>query len=72
MLCQELQNAMEEGRSLRSRLRLAEEAQKAARRTEEDYEEVLRMLETELLQARQQEVRQKVFTTYYNVFVSYL
>lgn len=57
---EELQNAMEEGRSLRSRLHLAEEAQKAARKTEEDYEEVLRMLETELLQARQKEVRQKM------------
>ena len=49
---QEAQNAIAECRALKTRLHLAEEAQKAARSAEEDYETVLRVMEKEIGQPR--------------------
>lgn len=45
---QEAKAAVEETRALRSRIHLAEAAQKQARGMEMDYEEVIRLLETEI------------------------
>lgn len=45
---------MEECRSLRTKLRLAEESQEAARKMEQDYEEVVALLENEITQLRLQ------------------
>ena len=52
---QEAQAAVHEARSLRSKLQLAEQAQRAARGTEQDYEEVVRVLEMELTESRAQQ-----------------
>ncbi|XP_067661532.1 syntaxin-binding protein 4-like [Haliotis asinina] len=54
---QEVQSAFEEVRSLRSKLHLAEQAQLAARTMEEDYEEVVALLENEIAQLRVQLVK---------------
>ncbi|XP_048243386.1 syntaxin-binding protein 4-like [Haliotis rufescens] len=53
----EAQTAIEECRSLRSKLHLAEQAQLAARTMEEDYEEVVALLENEIAQLRVQLVK---------------
>ncbi|XP_046553422.1 syntaxin-binding protein 4-like [Haliotis rubra] len=53
----EAQDAFEEVRSLRSKLHLAEQAQLAARTMEEDYEEVVALLENEIAQLRVQLVK---------------
>lgn len=51
---QESQAAMEESRSLRTKLRLAEQSQEAARKMEQDYEQVVAMLENEISHLRLQ------------------
>ncbi|XP_025086725.1 syntaxin-binding protein 4-like [Pomacea canaliculata] len=53
-LRKESQAAVEECRSLRTKLRLAEESQEAARKMEQDYEEVVALLENEITQLRLQ------------------
>lgn len=45
---------MEESRSLRTKLKLAEQSQEAARKMEQDYEEVVALLENEISQLRLQ------------------
>ena len=45
---------MEESRSLRTKLRLAEQSQEAARKMEQDYEQVVAMLENEISHLRLQ------------------
>ncbi|XP_053577572.1 syntaxin-binding protein 4 [Bombina bombina] len=51
---QEAKAAIEETRSLRSRIQLAEAVQKQARAVEMDYEEVIRLLEAELTELKSQ------------------
>ncbi|KAL8609307.1 hypothetical protein ACOMHN_060035 [Nucella lapillus] len=51
-LRKESQAAMEESRSLRTKLRLAEQSQEAARNTEQDYEQVVAMLENDIAHLR--------------------
>ena len=53
---QEVRNAAEESRGLRSRLQQAEEAQKQARSMEMDYEEVIHLLEAEIAELKTQRV----------------
>lgn len=53
-LRKESQTAMEESRSLRSKLRLAEQSRDEARGKEQDYEEVVALLENEISQLRLQ------------------
>ncbi|XP_070197883.1 syntaxin-binding protein 4-like isoform X2 [Littorina saxatilis] len=53
-LRRESQAAMEESRSLRTKLRLAEQSQEAARKMEQDYEQVVAMLENEIAHLRLQ------------------
>ncbi|XP_012945620.1 syntaxin-binding protein 4, partial [Aplysia californica] len=48
------QTSIEEGRSLRSKLHLAEQAHARAQQTERDYEEVVAMLENEVAQLKLQ------------------
>jgi len=48
------QVSIEEGRQLRSKLHLAEQAQSRAQQTERDYEEVVAMLENEVAQLKMQ------------------
>uniref|UniRef100_A0A8C5QZA1 WW domain-containing protein n=1 Tax=Leptobrachium leishanense TaxID=445787 RepID=A0A8C5QZA1_9ANUR len=52
---QEAKAAIEEARSLRSRIHLAEAAQRQARGVEMDYEEVIRLLEAEISELRAQQ-----------------
>ncbi|XP_073684573.1 syntaxin-binding protein 4 [Garra rufa] len=49
---QEAKSAMEESRSLRTRIHLAEAAQKQARGMEMDYEEVIHLLEAEIAEMK--------------------
>ncbi|XP_067859930.1 syntaxin-binding protein 4 isoform X2 [Heptranchias perlo] len=51
---QEAKSAVEEGRALRSRIHLAEAAQRQARGMEMDYEEVIRLLEAEITELKAQ------------------
>ncbi|KAF1486166.1 Syntaxin-binding protein 4, partial [Eudyptula minor novaehollandiae] len=51
---QEAKAAVEETRALRSRIHLAEAAQKQARGMEMDYEEVIRLLEAEIVELKAQ------------------
>ncbi|KAK7473388.1 hypothetical protein BaRGS_00035361 [Batillaria attramentaria] len=53
-LRKESQAAMEESRSLRTKLRLAEQSKEVARKMEQDYEEVVALLENEISQLRLQ------------------
>ena len=48
----------EESRALRTRIQLAEEAQKQARGMEMDYEEVIHLLEAEIAELKTQRVEQ--------------
>ena len=57
---QEAQGAIHESRSLRSKVHLAEQAQRAARNMEQDYEEVVRLLETEITDLKTQQTRSMV------------
>ncbi|GAB1604517.1 uncharacterized protein LOC115222572 [Argonauta hians] len=54
----EAQGAIHETRSLRSKVHLAEEAQKAARSLEQGYEEAIQVLEKEIVQLRAQVQKQ--------------
>lgn len=54
----EAQGAIHESRSLRSKVHLAEEAQKAARNLEQGYGEAIRILEKEIVQLKTQLNRQ--------------
>lgn len=49
---------MEESRSLRTRIHLAEAAQKQARGMEMDYEEVIHLLEAEIAEMKSQKAEQ--------------
>ncbi|XP_072098361.1 LOW QUALITY PROTEIN: syntaxin-binding protein 4-like [Mobula birostris] len=51
---QEVRSAVEEGRCLRSRVHLAEAAQRQAQGMEMDYEEVIRLLEAEITELKAQ------------------
>lgn len=51
---QQMQGVIEEGRSLKSKWHLAEQARAQALQTEKDYEEVVAMLENEVSQLRHQ------------------
>ncbi|TRY99222.1 hypothetical protein DNTS_007590 [Danionella cerebrum] len=55
---QETKSAMEESRSLRTRIHLAEAAQKQARGMEMDYEEVIHLLEAEIAEMKSQKLEQ--------------
>uniref|UniRef100_A0A673MSR3 Syntaxin binding protein 4 n=1 Tax=Sinocyclocheilus rhinocerous TaxID=307959 RepID=A0A673MSR3_9TELE len=57
-LLQESKSAMEESRSLRTRIHLAEAAQKQARGMEMDYEEVIHLLEAEIAEMKSQKTEQ--------------
>uniref|UniRef100_A0A671LXN4 Syntaxin binding protein 4 n=1 Tax=Sinocyclocheilus anshuiensis TaxID=1608454 RepID=A0A671LXN4_9TELE len=57
-LLQEAKSAMEESRSLRTRIHLAEAAQKQARGMEMDYEEVIHLLEAEIAEMKSQKTEQ--------------
>ncbi|ELU01376.1 hypothetical protein CAPTEDRAFT_227229 [Capitella teleta] len=54
-LQKEVEHLSEDNRSLRSKVHIAEQAQKAARTTEHDYEQVVRLLEDELAELRSQQ-----------------
>ncbi|XP_059178931.1 syntaxin-binding protein 4-like [Physella acuta] len=54
LIRKQAQASIEEGRSLKSKLHLAEQAQTKAQQTERDYEEVVTMLENEVAQLRLQ------------------
>lgn len=55
---QEVKLGAEESRALRTRVQLAEEAQKQARGMEMDYEEVIHLLEAEIAELKTQRVEQ--------------
>lgn len=55
---QEAKSAMEESRSLRTRIHLADAAQKQARGMEMDYEEVIHLLEAEIAEMKSQKSEQ--------------
>lgn len=55
---QEAKSAMDESRSLRTRIHLAEAAQKQARGMETDYEEVIHLLEAEIAEMKSQKTEQ--------------
>ena len=57
---QEAQAAIHESRSLRSKLQLAESAQRSARSMEHDYMEVVALLEAEVAQLKAAKVRHTV------------
>ncbi|XP_041830432.1 syntaxin-binding protein 4 isoform X2 [Melanotaenia boesemani] len=59
---QEVKVGAEESRALRSRIQLAEEAQKQARGMEMDYEEVIHLLEAEIAELKTQRVEHPVPT----------
>lgn len=54
MISKDAQGAIHESRALKSRVHLAEAAQKEARNMELDYEEVVRLLESEVAELREQ------------------
>ncbi|KAL0179276.1 hypothetical protein M9458_024718, partial [Cirrhinus mrigala] len=54
----EAKSATEESRSLRTRIHLAEAAQKQARGMEMDYEEVIHLLEAEIAEMKSQKTEQ--------------
>ena len=51
-IIQEAQSAQQENRALKTKVHLAEQAQKAARGMEQDYAEVIRLLEKEVAQLK--------------------
>lgn len=55
---QEVKLGAEESRALRTRIQLAEAAQKQARGMEMDYEEVIHLLEAEIAELKAQRVEQ--------------
>ncbi|KAK7122449.1 hypothetical protein R3I94_019536 [Phoxinus phoxinus] len=55
---QEAKSAVDEGRSLRTRIHLADAAQKQARGMEMDYEEVIHLLEAEIAEMKSQKSEQ--------------
>lgn len=55
---QEAKSAVEESRSLWTRIHLAEAAQKQARGMEMDYEEVIHLLEAEIAEMKSQKTEQ--------------
>ncbi|XP_041818770.1 syntaxin-binding protein 4 isoform X1 [Chelmon rostratus] len=59
---QEVKLGAEESRALRTRIQLAEAAQKQARGMEMDYEEVIHLLEAEIAELKTQRVEQPVST----------
>lgn len=61
---QEAQGALNESRSLRSKVQLAEQAQRQARGMEQDYEEVLRVLEQEVTELRNNQSNKDVVGVY--------
>lgn len=61
-LRQEVKLGAEESRALRTRIQLAEAAQKQARGMEMDYEEVIHLLEAEIAELKTQRVEQPVST----------
>uniref|UniRef100_A0A3Q0T7C9 Syntaxin binding protein 4 n=1 Tax=Amphilophus citrinellus TaxID=61819 RepID=A0A3Q0T7C9_AMPCI len=56
ILCAEVKHGAEESRALRTRIQLAEAAQKQARGMEMDYEEVIHLLEAEIAELKTQRV----------------
>lgn len=60
---QEVKLGAEESRALRTRIQLAEAAQKQARGMEMDYEEVIHLLEAEIAELKTQRVEQPATTT---------
>ncbi|KAL5012443.1 hypothetical protein ScPMuIL_010994 [Solemya velum] len=56
----EAQKAIDETRSLRCKVHLSEEAQRAARGMEQDYEDVVRLLEQEIASLKHQMAKQIV------------
>lgn len=61
-LWQEVKLGVEESRALRTRIQLAEAAQKQARGMEMDYEEVIHLLESEIAELKTQKVEQPAST----------
>ncbi|MEQ2189142.1 hypothetical protein GOODEAATRI_022174 [Goodea atripinnis] len=59
---QEAKVGAEESRTLRTRIQLAEEAQKQARGMEMDYEEVIHLLEAEIAELKTQRVEHPAVT----------
>lgn len=59
---QEVKLGAEESRALRTRIQLAEAAQKQARGMEMDYEEVIHLLEAEIAELKTQRVDQPPVT----------
>ena len=57
---QEAQAAIHESRSLRSKLQLAETAQRSARTMEQDYIEVVALLEAEVAQLKASKAKNPV------------
>lgn len=69
-LCRLLQNAqeaVEETRSLRTRVQLADAAAAQAKRIEQDYEQVVTMLEKEISKLRTRNMAQKMPEVSYSV-----
>ena len=58
--CQEAQGAIHESRALRSKVQLAESAQRAARSMEHDYMEVVALLEAEIAQLKATKIKHTV------------
>jgi syntaxin-binding protein 4 len=54
------QGAIHETRALRSKIYLAQQAQKAAMSMEHDYEDVVRLLENEIAELKSQQAKQMV------------
>lgn len=59
---QEVKHGAEESRALRTRIQLAEAAQKQARGMEMDYEEVIHLLEAEIAELKTQRVEHQALT----------
>ncbi|XP_064609377.1 syntaxin-binding protein 4-like [Liolophura sinensis] len=57
------QGAIHETRSLRSKVHLAEQAQRAARNMEQDYEEVVKLLEKEIAEMKEELDKRKEVST---------
>lgn len=69
--CQQAQGAIHETRSLRSKVHLAEQAQRAARNMEQDYEEVVKLLEKEIAEMKEELDKRKVFSHFRSEFFSF-
>jgi hypothetical protein len=59
---------MEESRSLRTKLRLAEQSQESARKMEQDYEQVVAMLESEISHLRLQIAKSVSIHSFFSIF----